>query len=378
MRRPAVNSFWFSCALVIVFLCTAPPVFAAGTAPGRKAVSDQAAATYVNATLTEDTTWRGTVIVKGFVVVAPQATLRIEAGTIIRCMAADGSRQLSRLVVRGRIQASGTLDRPILFTSGHAVSNSGDWGGILLLSSEKRNLLEHCHIEGAETGLEGRFSAVTAKALSITRSTTGCLLHDTVATMTAANITVCDTAVEAHDSEVELRDATFAANRRGMLLFRSAVVMSSVELSGSTLQAMKAEDCRLKVSSCEISDNAAGAQINGGEGAIVLSRFLRNRETALHLAAARMKISRCQITDNVHDGLRLEDDRATVWGNAISANGDYNLVYAGRDTVNVMQNWWGSADEATISAKLSAPAAAGRFAAVKLFPWLLDKPAIFP
>ena len=60
-----------------------------------------------------------------------------------------------------------------------------------------------------------------------------------------------------------------------------------------------------------------------------MCRFMRNIETALHLAAARLKINRCQITDNLRDGLKLEDGRATVWGNSFSGNGGYNLVNAG-------------------------------------------------
>ena len=364
--------------LSLLFLCNVMPVAAATTSSLRKTVSDQVTATYINATLTEDVTWRGLIVVKGSLVVAPQATLRIEPGTVIRFTALNGSRQVPRLVIMGRIQSIGTADRPIMFAPNLAISNKGDWGGVLLLSSEKRNQFEHCRIEGAETGLEGRFSSVTAKALSITRSTHGCMLRDSTVTLTSPNISACDTGIEVHDSEVELRDATFAANRQGMLLFRSSVVMSAVLVTGSTQQALMTEDCRLKLNSCEISDNVSGARITGGEGQVFLSRFVRNRDVALHLASARVKISRCQISDNLRDGLKLDDDRAMVWGNAISNNGGYNLIYTGQESVNAIQNWWGSNDELSIVAKLSVPAGASRAIMVHVFPWLSEKPAIFP
>lgn len=345
---------------LLVPLCVVVPVAA-----------EQVTATYVNATLSEDTHWRGSIVVKGSLVVAPQATLRIEPGTVIRFTAVNGSLALPLLVVRGRIQSVGTVERPILFTSGSALPNKGAWGGLLLLSSEKRNQLEHCRIEGAETGLEARFSNITAKALSVTRSTNGCVLRDTLATLASSNISACDTGLEVHDSELELHDATFAANRRGLLMYRSSVVMATVSVTGSTQQALQSEDCRIKFSSCEFSNNALGAQITGGEGQIFLSSFVRNRDTALTLSKARLKVSRCQISDNLRDGLKLEEDRATVWGNAISDNGGYNLVNAGSTAVNVRQNWWGSSVETLIVAKLS-----GR-AAVNVFPSLLEKPAIF-
>lgn len=378
MQTPPFLRFGLCCTLWLLSLGMALPLYAATGAQNRKPASDQVTATYAAATLTEDVSWRGTIIIKGAVVVAPQATLRIEPGTVIRFMAADGSLQLPRLVVMGRIQGIGTADRPILFAPNHANSSKGDWGGVLLLSSEKRNQLEHCRIEGAETGLEARFSTVAAKSLSITRSTNGCVLRDSTATLTAPNISACDTGIEAHDSEVELREATLASNRRGMFLVRSAVVMSSSLVTGSTQQAIVSEECRLKFNAGEISDNAGGALIKGGEGQIFLTRFVRNRDTALHLVASRVKLSRCLIADNLRDGLQLEDDSATVWGNAISDNGGYNLAYDGQNTVSAVQNWWGTGDEAAILAKLSTSANPQRSGVVKVFPWLTEKPAIFP
>ncbi|NTW81717.1 MAG: hypothetical protein HGB32_16490, partial [Geobacteraceae bacterium] len=46
--------------------------------------AEQPAAVYDGAVITEDVTWRGSILVRGFVVVAPQATLRIDPGTIVR------------------------------------------------------------------------------------------------------------------------------------------------------------------------------------------------------------------------------------------------------------------------------------------------------
>lgn len=376
-----VSRSLFSCLSFVVwmlFIGMSSPVSAAVVPQNLKSVSDKATATYVNATISEDTNWRGNILVKGFVVVASQATLRIEPGTVIRFEALTGSRQLPRLVVMGRIQSVGTVDRPILFAPNFLVSNKGDWGGVLLLTSEKRNQFDQCRIEGAETGLEGRFSTVTAKTVTIVNSTTGCLLRDCIANLTSINISTCDVGSEVFDSEVELRDSRFAANRQGISLLRSSVVMSSVMVTGSTLQAFVSDDCRLKISSCEFSDNGGGVQIKGGEGQVFLSSFVRNHDTALHLVSTRLKISRCQISNNMRDGLRLDDDFATIWGNAISNNGGYNLVNGGQGTVSAPQNWWGSSDEALIVAKLSVDVGPQRSGVANVFPWLLEKPAIFP
>lgn len=335
--------------------------------------------TYENATITEDVSWRGSVVVKGALVVAPQTTLRIEPGTEIRFMSSGGSLQLPRLVVMGRIEGIGSPDRPILFTSGSAVPlKKAAWGGILLLSSEKRNQLEHCRIEGAETALEGRFSNVSLKSVAVSASISGIVLRDSTAGVSQSNVSGCDTGIEALDSELELRDTALVRNRRGAALFRSSVTMSSVTVTGNSQLGILAEEGRIKLTSCEVSGNGVGAHIKGGEGQLFMCRFMRNSVTGLHLAAARLKVNRCRISENLRDGLKLEDGRATVWGNAFGGNGGYNLVNAGSESISAPLNWWGAGDEASVKGKLSDIIRDGRSGVVNVYPWLLEKPALLP
>lgn len=373
------SSFRFGLFITLGMLCLCPvAASAAASAPlSRKPAVNPIPTTYENATITEDVSWRGAVVVKGALVVAPQATLRIEPGTEVRFMTSTGSRQLPRLVVMGRIQAVGTLDRPILLApASSAPDKKGAWGGILLLSSEKRNQLEHCRIESAETALEGRFSNISMKSVAISASTTGLSLQDSTAAMSMSSVSGCETGIEAHDSELNLRDSTVAQNSRGAALYRCSVVMSAVTVTGNTRQGILAEEGRIKLTSCEVSGNGVGAYIKGGEGQLFMCRFMRNAETALHLAAARLKINRCQITENLRDGLKLEDGRATIWGNAFGGNGGYNLVNAGPEGISAPLNWWGAGDETSVKGKLLDINRDGRSGAVQVFPWLLEKPVL--
>jgi hypothetical protein len=373
------RSFRFGLFITLWLLCLCQAAAAAAAPQSRQPAASPAATSYENATITEDVSWRGSIVVKGALVVAPQATLRIEPGTVVSFAAATGSRQLPHLVVMGRIQAVGSLDRPILFTSTAVTPDKkGAWGGILLLSSEKRNLLEQCRIESAEIALEGRFSTATLKSVSITTSLTGVSLQDSTVAMLQSTVSGCETGIESHDSEVELRDTTLARNSRGAALFRSSVVMSAVTVTGNSRQGILVEEGRIKMNSCEVSSNGVGARIKGGEGQLFMCRFVRNTDTALHLAAARLKVNRCQVSDNLRDGVKLEDDRATLWGNAFSANGGYNLVNAGAESVSVLQNWWGAADEASVKGKLLDGTRDGRSGVVNVYPWLLEKPAVLP
>lgn len=336
------------------------------------AAVEAVSASYADAIINEDVTWSGTVLVSGSLVIATQTTLRIEPGTVVKFSASAESRQLPRLVILGRIQSSGSSERPVLLTGGGSTARSG-WGGVLILSSEKRNLIEHTRIEGAETGLNVRFSSLTTKALAISKSHTGCQVRDSIVMMTASAISSCDTALESHDSELELKEGIISNNRRGLNLVRSSVVMSSVQLSRNSLSALVADDCRIKFTSCEVSDNTTGAQISGGEGQVLLCRFVRNRDTALQLVKARLKVSRTLISQNGRTGVRIEDDLPVLWGNAISDNGMYNLLYSGKDQLVATLNWWGSRDEASIAGRISSPAGL-----VAYYPWLSDKPSIFP
>jgi hypothetical protein len=333
---------------------------------------------YENITITEDVTWRGTVLVRGSLVVAPQATLRIEPGTVVRFMRSAIMQQQPRLVVMGRLQCIGTTDKPVLLAPNVIEPGRGDWGGVLFLSSEKRNQLENCRIEGADTAIESHFSTVGAKGVTIARSGTGVLLRDSTATLSMAAISACETGLESHDSELDLREATLADNRRGIVAYRSTLVLASVKVKGSDQEGIMTDDCRARFSLCEVADNGVGALLKGGEGQLLMSRFVRNRDAGLHLAGARIKVQRCLFSDNRADGMRVNDGRGVVWASAFSGNGGNNLANSGKEDVSAVQNWWGSNDESAIMAKVLEVSRDPRLGAVMVAPWLAEKPSVLP
>lgn len=81
-----------------------------------------------NRTLTADRVW----VLSGYVRVLSGATLSIEAGTVIK---GDKLTKAALIVERGgKINAVGTVDKPIVFTSSQAVGSRaiGDWSGIVI------------------------------------------------------------------------------------------------------------------------------------------------------------------------------------------------------------------------------------------------------
>lgn len=344
----------------------------------RKAVLAQGDFSYENATLTEDVTWRGTVLVRGYLVIAPQATLRVEPGTVVRFMKSAILRQAPRLVVMGRLQCNGTVENPVLFAPNFAEAARGDWGGVLLLSSEKRNQCDNTRFEGAETAIEAHFSTFTAKGVTISRAGTGFLLRDSVVALTTAVISDCENGIEAHDSELDLREGSLANNRKGIAAYRSSLALTTVNVKGSEKQGVVANECRVKFNMCDLELNGVGALLKGGEGQVLMSRFEKNADVGLHLSGARIKVQRCLFADNQGDGMRMDDGRGVVWASAFSGNGGYNLANNGQEDISAVQNWWGSNDEATIAAKLLISSKDTRFGAIAYSPWLAEKPLALP
>ncbi len=104
-----------------------------------------------NKTLTADKEWT----LKGYVYVPSGITLTIEAGTTIK---SDVTEKAALCIERGgKIEANGTPEKPIVFTSGKAAGSKapGDWGGIVILGKAKTNRSSTPIIEGGLDRLYG-------------------------------------------------------------------------------------------------------------------------------------------------------------------------------------------------------------------------------
>lgn len=104
----------------------------------------------VSGDITAATTWSADKIylLKGNVYVTGNATLTIQPGTIIK---GDKATKGSLIITRGsKIEAVGTADKPIVFTSNlpAGARDKGDWGGLVLLGKAKNNIGTSVKIEG--------------------------------------------------------------------------------------------------------------------------------------------------------------------------------------------------------------------------------------
>ncbi len=102
--------------------------------------------------ITTNTTWTNdkTYTLKGFIHVANGATLTIQPGTKI--MGDFNTLGSSLFILRGaRINAVGTADAPIVFTSSRAVGQRqpGDWGGLVIIGNARINRSSTVQLEGS-------------------------------------------------------------------------------------------------------------------------------------------------------------------------------------------------------------------------------------
>lgn len=298
--------------------------------------------TYHNATVTEDVAWSGKVSVRGVLTIAPQATLTIGPGTIVTFRPDDSGTVDGALLVQGRLNARGSASQPVLFRPATRTAGPGDWQGILLLGSEKKNLLEQCRIEGAATGLDAVFSSVSLNDSQISASGTGVRLRDSLLVANGGGTSGCGLGYALVNSEADVRNAKFTGNARGLLLSGGSLLLAGSRFSANSEVGVEAEDARLSVARSSFTGNGSGLVLKSTEGDITASNLSSNREFGVKLTRARMRLSGNVISNNTGVGVLAEDGYASAWGNDISSNGKYDLYNGGREEFLAPGNWWGS------------------------------------
>ncbi len=283
----------------------------------------------------EDTLWQGRVQLDGWITVAPQATLTIAPGTIIRAGAGWGINVLGRIVVKG------TAEEPVMFSSMMNDPLPGEWRGVILTGSEKNNLLENLRIEGAEIGLLARYSSFAARGITITGAVTGLQLQESVTTMADIRISGSLYGIIAEHSELSLDSGTVEKNGTGMTLSASALVARDSSLAGNRNIGLRAENSRLNLDRFQVRGSETGARISRSEGSVTDSVFRDNTESGAVLSGSRLRLHGNLFSGN-RIGLQVDDHLPAVWNNALVNNRSYNLLYMGEESFFAGGNWFGS------------------------------------
>lgn len=306
---------------------------------GPRSETPPPAAVYRDMLITEDIVWKGEALVEGWMTVAPQATLTVTPGTVIR-FRKNGAGIQGGLLVQGRIVAKGTEASPVIFTANFTEPEAGDWQGIVLLSSEKKNLMEHVRITGADTGLDASFSTVTVVSSFFTRCRTGLRLQDTLVTLTGGKISDCGMGLALYDSEVELHDAAIGGNRLGGAAVRTSLSLAGGAFDGNIGEALTVDNSRVRIVGAGFTANGSGVRLTACDGVVTGCRLKGNADYGLSLARSRVRVNNNEITGNGSFGLLVEDGQGAAWGNRFAGNGKYDVYNAGSEDFRAMANWW--------------------------------------
>jgi hypothetical protein len=301
--------------------------------------------------------------------------LSIAPGTTVRFRSITGSAPSpGTLLIEGRLVISGTANRPVSLLPATSPTLPGDWQGIVLLGSDKRNLIEQCRIEGAATAIDLIHSAITLNEVSISAGDTGLHLQDSLATVRGGVITGSLVGCDLTASELEMKSVRLMDNSAGILASSSSLLLVDSDISGNDRYGLAAEDCRISIQKSSVTGNGGGIYLAGGEGAVSGNRIIQNRENGIHLAGARVRVTGNDIDRNGRCGLVTEDGRAGIWGNAFRGNALHDLEHRGTENLRAMYNWWQPCEAGASSAILDG-SISGR-GRVLMQPQLKNRPAL--
>jgi len=286
---------------------------------------------------TQDTLWEGKLQLDGWVTVAPQATLTISPGTTVRVAPGKG------INIQGRIVIKGTAEMPVLISSLAHNTAPGGWRGIIFTATEKKNMLENVVIEGAETGIQARFSNFTSGWLSVSRCKSGIRLQDSVATLSDGVIAENSSGIIADNSELTINSINLERNRAGITIGKSALMGTDVTMRGNDGCGLSADGSQLKLERFSVTTSENGACLTTVEGSISSSAFKDNRESGLVLSASRLRLSGNIFSGN-RVGIQSADHLPALWDNALINNRSYNILYLGDEPFHAGGNWFGEED----------------------------------
>ncbi|WP_417913390.1 right-handed parallel beta-helix repeat-containing protein, partial [Candidatus Electronema sp. TJ] len=260
--------------------------------------------------LDKDTTWSGEILIKGDVEVAEKATLTILPGTTVRFAKIEpfGPEKLYpekekdnhfpqlELFVRGKMIAKGEKEKKITFTSVEKEAKPGDWGG-LNFNTSVDNVVENCVIRYADTG------------------------------------------VHAHSSKVAVMNNEFKHN---------GTAIGNKNLKDNPVK------CAIAVERNLITENGGGVIV--GDGMKVLHNEISKNQFfgvyGKNLADGTVQFN--NISGNGKGAIMYAVKAITLTDNNIVDNTDYNLsmLEGQANDLAFPKNWWGTADEQQIRAKV--------------------------
>jgi len=301
-------------------------------------------------TIWQDTIWEGEILINGVLTVAPDVTLSIRPGTLVRFTFRDTNGDgvgENEMFIQGALKANGTVSEPVRFTAA-GKPRSGAWGAINMMS-ENENLLAHVIVEYGYRGFHAHFAKAVIRDSVFRYNLRGLQFQESTVSLKNSRIVDNLNGVQFRDSKVSLSDVDIIGSYWGLRGVYNELTMKNCRIEGNLINGVNLRDSSLTVSTSQITGNRKGLYLQRSKILVENSLLVDNSEHGMYLEDSEGVVQGNQISGNGRAGLRILGFTGEIRGNTLTGNGEYALQNDGLGDVDATGNWWGTMDMKTIS-----------------------------
>jgi len=303
-------------------------------------------------TLWQDTVWEGEVVVDGILTVAPEVRLEIRPGTTVRFTFYDSNGDgigEHELFIQGVLDARGTPEAPVRFTSAEPHGFPGAWGALNMMASESGNRLQHCIVEHAYRGFHAHFGQAEIRDSLFRHNLRAFQFQDSTVVIERCRIEQNFNGIQFRESTVTLRDSRIAGGQWGVRCVYSTLVMSGCSIENNRINGLNLRDSELDARGNRIAGNQRGVYLQRSRGLLAGNLVLDNAEHGTFFEDSDCRVRGNRIAGNGRAGIRWLNSGGELTGNDLAGNGEYALVNDGEQPLAADGNWWGGNDPQLIA-----------------------------
>ena len=306
-------------------------------------------------TLWQDTVWEEEVLIDGILTVAPEVTLEVRPGTIVRFTRKDSNADAigeHELFIQGTLLARGTPERPILFTSAELSPVPGDWGAINMMTSPAENIMEYCQVEYGYRGFHAHFANARLFSTLFRHNRRGAQFQESTVFIEACRFEDNYNGLQFRDSTVTIDNIQVTGGYWGMRCVYSTLNMFGSLIEGNRLNGVHIRDSEVVFRNNRISNNRRGLYLQRSKGTVSGNVINGNSEHGIFLEDSEGVIEKNEIRQNGRSGLRMINSTLRISDNNIVGNDEYGLINDGDQDAHISRNWWGTTDAHQLAAMI--------------------------